>query len=72
MYCIEAPNSFAICSLRASAKDFGFFFAAMREPYSAQRKPVSLWAGSIGLVGIPVGTAGSLKPEGATSFGVSE
>jgi hypothetical protein len=39
--------------------------------YSAQRKPVSLWAGLIGLVGIPAGTAGSLKPDGATSLGVS-
>ena len=58
MYCIAAPNSFAIWSLSASGKDFCF---AMAGPYySAQRKPVSDCAGSIGLVGIPAGTAGSL------------
>ena len=69
MYCIAAANSFAIWSLRASAKDFlasGSFgrgwgdASASPERYSAQRKPVSDCAGSIGLVGIPAGTAGSL------------
>ena len=60
MYCIEAANSFAIWSLSAPPKE-RFFFAAMTGTYSsAQRKPVSDGAGSIGLVGIPAGTAGSL------------
>ena len=65
MYCIAAANSFAIWSLRASGKDF--FLAIRSLPslgtppyYSAQRNPVSDCAGSIGLVGIPAGTAGSL------------
>jgi hypothetical protein len=58
MYCIDAANSFAICSLRAAANDL--FFAMRRNYYSAQRNPISLGTASIGLVGIPEGTAGSL------------
>ena len=60
MYCIAAANSFAIWSLSASANVIFFSGHRQRTDYSAQRKPVSDCDGSIGLVGMPVGTLGSL------------